>query len=188
MVNAITPCYTCHNCQRGFPSQCSQPLGGWKFANIKDGNMAEFFHVNDAVANLTPIPDDVSDEAATYTTDMMSTGFKGAENADIVLGGTAGVFGLGPVGLMAAAGARLLGAGCVIGVDSVPRRMELAKAYGVDEIVDLSKTDPVEAVMKLTKGEGVDSAMEAVGAQAPFESCIKVTRPGGNHIQYRISR
>ncbi|MBI4775231.1 MAG: NAD(P)-dependent alcohol dehydrogenase [Deltaproteobacteria bacterium] len=179
VVCAITPCYTCHNCQRGFTSQCTQPLGGWKFANIKDGNMAEYFHVNDAVANLTPIPADVSDEAAVYTTDMMSTGFKGAENADIVLGGTAAVFGLGPVGLMAAVGARLLGAGLVIGVDKAPQRMKLAKEYGVDEIVDLSKGDPVASIMKLTHGEGVDSAMEAVGAQAPFEDCIKATRPGG---------
>ena len=179
VVSAITPCYVCHNCQRGFTSQCTQPLGGWKFANIKDGNMAEYFHVNDAVSNLAPIPDDVSDEAAVYTTDMMSTGFKGAENADIVLGGTAAVFGLGPVGLMAVVGARLLGAGLVIGVDSVPQRMDLAKEYGADVVVDLSKTDPVEAIMNLTHGEGVDSAMEAVGAQAPFEGCIKVTRPGG---------
>ena len=179
VVNAITPCYTCHNCQRGFTSQCTQPLGGWKFANIKDGNMAEYFHVNEAVSNLAPIPDDVSEEAAVYTTDMMSTGFKGAENADIVLGGTAAVFGLGPVGLMAVVGARLLGAGLVIGVDSVPQRMDLAKEYGADVVVNLSKTDPVEAIMNLTHGEGVDSAMEAVGAQAPLEGCIKVTRPGG---------
>jgi threonine dehydrogenase-like Zn-dependent dehydrogenase len=154
-------------------------LGGWKFANIKDGNMAEYFHVNDAVANLTPIPDDVADEAAVYTTDMMSTGFKGAENADILLGGTAAVFGLGPVGLMAAVGARLLGAGLVIGVDSVPQRMNQAKEYGVDEVVDLSKTNPVEAIMALTNGEGVGSAMEAVGAQTSLEDCIKATRPGG---------
>ena len=179
VVSAITPCYICHNCQRGFTSQCTQPLGGLKFANIKDGNLAEYFHVNDAVSNLAPIPDDVSDEAAVYATDMMSTGFKGAENADIVMGGTAAVFGLGPVGLMAVVGARLLGAGLVIGVDSVPQRMDLAKEYGADVVVDLSKTDPVEAIMNLTHGEGVDSAMEAVGAQASLEGCIKVTRPGG---------
>ncbi len=179
VINAITPCFSCHNCQRGFPSQCTQPLGGWKFANIKDGNMAEYFHVNNADANLTAIPDDVSDEAACYTTDMMSTGFKGAENADIVLGGTAAVFGLGPVGLMAIAGAKLLGAGLIIGVDCVPQRFDLAKQYGADVVVDFKKVDAIEEIMKLTNGEGVDSAMEAVGAAGPFESCVKVTRPGG---------
>lgn len=179
VVNAITPCYKCHNCQRGFTSQCGEPLGGWKFANIKDGSFAEYFHVNDADANLTSIPDEVSDEAACYTTDMMSTGFKGAENADIALGGTAAVFGMGPVGQMAAVGARLLGAGCVIAVDNIPHRLELAKEYGADVLINYDEQDAVEEIVNLTNGEGVDSSMEAVGAQIPLENCIKVTRPGG---------
>ncbi len=179
VVNAITPCYKCHNCQRGFTSQCTEPLGGWKFANIKDGSFAEYFHVNDADANLTLIPDEVSDEAACYATDMMSTGFKGAENADIVLGGSAVVFGMGPVGLMAVAGARLLGAGLVIAVDSVPHRLELAKEYGADRTINFNDTDAIEEIIKITNGEGVDSAIEAVGSQATLENCIKATRPGG---------
>lgn len=179
VVGAITPCYKCHNCQRGFTSQCGEPLGGWKFANIKDGSFAEYFHVNDADANLTFIPDGVSDEAACYTTDMMSTGFKGAENADIVLGGSAAVFGLGPVGQMAVAGARLLGAGLIIAVDNLPHRLELAKEYGADVAINFDETDAVEEILRLTDGEGVDSAMEAVGAQAPLENCIKATRAGG---------
>ena len=83
-VNAITPCYKCENCLRGYTSQCTQMLGGWKFANIKDGVFAEYFHVNDAQANLAPIPKSVPDEAAVYTTDMMSTGFMGAEHANIL--------------------------------------------------------------------------------------------------------
>jgi len=179
VVNAITPCFRCHNCQRGFTSQCTEALGGWKFANIKDGNMAEYFHVNDADPNLTLIPEGVSDEAACYTTDMMSTGFKGAENADIVLGGSAVVFGAGPVGLMATVGARLLGAGLLIVVDNVPHRLQLAKEYGADVVLDYSKMDVVAEIKRLTNGEGVDSSMDAVGMQKPFENCIKVTRPGG---------
>jgi threonine dehydrogenase-like Zn-dependent dehydrogenase len=178
VVNAITPCYKCHNCQRGFTSQCCEPLGGWKFANIKDGSFAEYFHVNDADANLTHIPKDVSNEAACYTTDMMSTGFKAAENADIVLGGSAVVFGAGPVGQMAAVGARLLGAGLVIVVDKVPHRLKLAKDYGCDVTINYEEVDAVEEIMKLTNKEGVDSAIEAVGAQKPFENCINCTRPG----------
>ena len=70
-----------------------------------------YFHVNDAEANLALIPDTVSDEAAVYTSDMMSTGFMGAENANIPLGGSVAVFAQGPVGLMSTAGAKLLGAG-----------------------------------------------------------------------------
>jgi threonine dehydrogenase-like Zn-dependent dehydrogenase len=178
-VNAITPCYKCENCLRGYTSQCTQMLGGWKFANIKDGVFAEYFHVNDAQANLAPIPDSVPDEAAVYTTDMMSTGFMGAEHASIPIGGTVAVFAQGPVGLMATAGARLLGAGLVIAVESVPKRQEMARHFGADIVVDYTKTDYVAEIMRLTDGQGVDSAIEALGSQETFEGCVKVTRPGG---------
>lgn len=178
-VNAITPCFKCHNCQRGYTSQCHDMLGGWKFANVRDGSFAEYFLVNDAMANLAPIPDGLTDEQALYTTDMMSTGFAGAENANIPIGGSVAVFAQGPVGLMATVGARLLGAGLVIGVETMPNRQELARHYGADEIVDYEDVDPVEAIMELTDGAGVDAAIEALGAQATFEACVKVTRPGG---------
>lgn len=178
-VNAITPCYQCENCLRGYPSQCTQMLGGWKFANIKDGVFAEYFHVNAAEANLAPIPAKVPDEAAVYTCDMMSTGFIGAEHANIPIGGSVAIFAQGPVGLMATAGARLLGAGLVIAVETIPRRKELARHFGADVLVDFVHQDPVEAILGLTAGQGVDSAIEALGSQAAFEACIKVTRPGG---------
>ncbi len=178
-INAITPCYKCENCLRGYTSQCQQMLGGWKFANIKDGVFAEYFHVNDAEANLAPIPPSVPDEAAVYTCDMMSTGFVGAEHADIPIGGTVAIFAQGPVGLMATVGARLLGAGLVIAVETVPLRKELAGYFGADVVVDFQQEDPVQAILKLTDGQGVDSSIEALGSQATFEACIKVTRPGG---------
>ncbi len=178
-VNAITPCFHCENCLRGYPSQCTQMLGGWKFANVKDGNLAEYFHVNDAMANLAPIPHTLRDEQAVYCTDMMSTGLIAAENAHIPIGGTAAIFAQGPVGLMATVGARLLGAGLVIAVETMPKRKELARHYGADVIVDFNEQDPVKAILDWTGGEGVDSAIEALGSPGSFEACVKVTRPGG---------
>ncbi len=178
-VGAITPCFQCDNCQRGYSSQCGEMLGGWKYANIKDGSFAEYFHVNDANANLTPIPDSISDDTAVYVCDMLSTGFMGAEHANIPLGGTVVVFAQGPVGLMATVGARLLGAGLVIGVDGVSERLKLSRHFGADVVLDFTQVDPVEEIRKLTGGVGVDSAIECLGAQATFEACIKATRPGG---------
>lgn len=178
-VNAITPCYQCENCLRGFTSQCTQMLGGWKFANVKDGAMAEYFHVNNAQANLAPIPSDLSNEKAVYCCDMLSTGFIGAENANIPIGGTVAIFAQGPVGLMATVGARLRGAGLIIGVESMPERKKLAKQFGVDVIVDFKEVDPVKTILELTDGNGVDSAIEALGSEKTFDACIKVTRPGG---------
>jgi threonine dehydrogenase-like Zn-dependent dehydrogenase len=178
-VNAITPCFHCEDCQRGFPSQCGGALGGWKFANVKDGNLAEFFHVNDAEANLAPIPSDVPDDLAVYACDMLSTGFVAAEHAAIPMGGSVAVFAQGPVGLMSTRGARLLGAGLVIAVESDPTRQKLALQYGADVVVDFAKTDAVAEILKLTGGQGVDSAIEALGSPKTFADCIRATRPGG---------
>ena len=179
IVGAITPDWGDPFTQGGHPSQSGGALGGWKFANTKDGVFAEYFHVNEADANLALIPDDVSDETAVYCCDMISTGLMAAENAHIPTGGTVAVFALGPVGLMSVAGARLLGAGLVIGIDSVPRRHELARTFGADAIVDNSKEDVVQRVLALTGGLGVDSAIEALGSADTLRNAVSVTRPGG---------
>jgi isopropanol dehydrogenase (NADP+) len=178
-VNAITPCFVCENCLRGYTSHCEQMLGGWKFANIKDGVFAEYFHVNQAEANLAVIPDSLDDEAAVYACDMMSTGFMGAEHANIPIGGVVIIFAQGPVGLMATAAARLLGAGLIVAVESVPERMALSEKYGADVVVDFTKKDPLKVIMKLTNGQGADSAIESLGSDKTFQDCVKATRPGG---------
>jgi isopropanol dehydrogenase (NADP+) len=179
LCGAITPDWGDPAAQAGHASQSGGPLGGWKFSNTKDGVFGEYFHVNEADANLAKIPDGVSDEVAVYCADMLSTGFMGAEHGDIPIGGTVAVFALGPVGLMAVAGAKLRGAGHVIGVESVPNRQKLGELYGVDEVVDFTREDPVQRIMELTDGEGVDTAIEALGQDVTFQSAVKVTKPGG---------
>jgi threonine dehydrogenase-like Zn-dependent dehydrogenase len=179
LVGAITPEWGSPAAQDGHSSQSNGPLGGWKFSNTKDGVFAEYFHVNEADANMARIPDSVPDEMAVYCCDMLSTGFMGAENGNIPIGGTVAVLAQGPVGLMSTAGAKLRGAGLIIGVESVPNRQALARSYGADEIVDFTTVDVVERVMELTDGEGVDTAIEALGADATFQTCVKVTKPGG---------
>lgn len=178
-VGAITPDWGSDAAQAGHSSQSGGALGGWKFANTKDGAFAEFVHVNEADANMALIPEGVSDEAAVYVTDMMSTGFMAAENATIPMGGTVAVFGQGPVGLMCTAGARLQGAGRIFAVETVPDRQELARTYGADEIVDFREVDPVQRILKLTGDEGVDAAIEAIGSSDVISQCVAVTKPGG---------
>jgi threonine dehydrogenase-like Zn-dependent dehydrogenase len=178
-VNAVTPCYRCSYCQRGFTSQCGGPLGGYRYTAQMDGNMAEYFVVPAAAANLTPIPDGVRDDQAVYTCDMLSTGFMGAEHAYLELGETVAIFAQGPVGLCATIGASLKGAGQIIAVESRPERQALAKRFGADVIVDFTKGDPVEQIMDLTGGQGVDAAIEAFGFPQTFEACVRVTKAGG---------
>jgi isopropanol dehydrogenase (NADP+) len=154
-------------------------LGGIKFEIQREGNLAEYFFVNDANYNLTPIPASLTDEQAVYTTDMLTTGLAGAENAEIPPGGTVAVFAQGPVGLCATMMARLLGAGLVIAVESKPDRKALAKKVGADVVVDPTHGDVAEQIRQLTGGEGVDSAIEALGHPVTFANCLKATRPGG---------
>src|SRR5690349_13003961 len=179
VVGAITPDWGDPASQAGHSSQSGGPLGGWKFANSKDGVFAEYFHVNEADANMAKIPNSVPDEVAVYCCDMLSTGFMGAEHGNIPIGGTVAVFAEGPVGLMATVGAKLRGAGLVIGVESIPKRQDLARHYGADVIVDFTKEDPVQRILAMTDGIGVDTAIEALGADITFQNCIKVTKPGG---------
>ncbi|MCU4800894.1 NAD(P)-dependent alcohol dehydrogenase [Halobacteria archaeon HArc-gm2] len=178
-VGAITPDWNSLAAQDGHPSQSNEALGGWKFANVKDGTFAEYAHVNDADGNMAHIPDGVTDHEATYVADMLSTGFAGAENAAIPMGGTVAVFAQGPVGLMATKGAALQGAGEIIAVETMDNRKQLAREYGADQVVDFADVDPVEAIMDLTDGEGVDAAIEALGADETLQDCIEVTKPGG---------
>jgi threonine dehydrogenase-like Zn-dependent dehydrogenase len=85
VVGAITPDWGKAASQACHPSQSGKALCGWKLANVKDGVFAEYFHVNDAGANLAIIPEGVSDDAAICCANMMLTGFMGAKNANIPL-------------------------------------------------------------------------------------------------------
>jgi len=155
-------------------------------SHTKDGVFAEYFHVNNADANLAPIPDTVSDEAACYASDMMSTGFKGIEEARIPIGGTVAIFAQGPVGLMATVAARLSGAATIIAVDKRPNRLELSKYYGADIILNFTEVDPDDEILDLTEGIGVDASIEAIGSQMALDSCIRATRPGGTVVNLGI--
>ena len=186
VAGAITPSGWSNACLCGFCSQDGagtatgwKPMGGWKFGNTIDGCQAEYVLVPDAMANLAPVPDGLSDEQVLMCPDIMSTGFSGAERAGIRIGDSVAVFAQGPLGLCASAGAKLRGASLVIGVDRIPARLEMARRMGCDHVIDSSRVDPVDEILKLTGGRGVDAAIEALGTQATFEACLRVLRPGG---------
>jgi threonine dehydrogenase-like Zn-dependent dehydrogenase len=184
LVGAITPCGQCHACLSGHLSQCGhgsgyEAIGGWRFGNTIDGAQAEYLLVPNAQANLAPIPEDVTDEQAVLLADIASTGFSGAESGGVKIGDTVVVFAQGPIGLCATAGARLMGATTVIGVDSDPARLAMARRMGADVALDFTSVDVVEEVRRLTGGTGADVAIEALGTQWTFESALRCLRPGG---------
>jgi threonine dehydrogenase-like Zn-dependent dehydrogenase len=186
IAGAITPSGHSAACLCGCLSQDGagtkhgfKPLGGWRFGNTIDGAQAEYLLVPDAMTNLAPIPDALTDEQVLMCPDIMSTGFSGAESGKVRIGDTVAVFAQGPIGLCATAGARLMGATTIIAVDAVPARMAISRKMGADHVVDFSKGDPVDEIMRLTDGRGVDVAIEALGRQQTFEAALRVLRPGG---------
>ncbi len=179
VVPAITPDWRTSEVQRGYHQHSGGMLAGWKFSNIKDGVFGEFFHVNDADMNLAHLPKEIPLEAAVMIPDMMTTGFHGAELAEIELGATVAVLGIGPVGLMAVAGAKLRGAGRIIAVGSRPVCVDAAKYYGATDIVNY-KNGPIESqIMDLTEGKGVDAAIIAGGNADIMATAVKIVKPGG---------
>ena len=186
IAGAITPSGHSNACLCGCLSQDGagtrhgfKAIGGWKFGNTIDGCQAEYVRVPDAMANLAPVPDSLTDEQVLMCPDIMSTGFSGAESGNIRIGDTVAVFAQGPIGLCATVGARLMGATTIITVDSVPRRMEMSRQLGADHAISFKDVDPVDEIMRLTDGRGVDVAIEALGTQTTFEGALRVLRPGG---------
>ncbi|HZI47958.1 MAG TPA: alcohol dehydrogenase catalytic domain-containing protein [Pyrinomonadaceae bacterium] len=183
LVGAITPCGQCRACLSGYLSQCGhgagyEALGGWRFGNTINGAQAEYLLVPYAQANLAKIPDELTDEQVVLLADIASTGFSGAESGQIKMGDAVVVFAQGPIGLCATAGAKLMGAALIIGVDGDANRLAMSKKMGADVVLDYRECDPIAEVQKLTS-DGADVAIEALGTQQTFESALRCLRPGG---------
>ena len=154
LVGAITPCGQCRACLSAQWAQCGhgegfEAIGGWRFGNTINGAQAEYLLVPNAQANLAKIPDELTDEQVVLLADIASTGFSGAESANIRIGDTVVVFAQGPIGLCSTAGAKLMGASFIIGVDSDPVRMKMAKRMGADVVLDPKQCDVVAEVKRL---------------------------------------
>jgi alcohol dehydrogenase len=183
LVGAITPCGQCHACLSGHLSQCGQgegyrALGGWKLGNTVHGTQAEYVRIPNAQANLAKIPAELKDEQVVLLADIASTGISGAESGGVRIGDSVAVFAQGPIGLCATAGAKLMGAALIIGIDGDETRLRFARKMGADVVLDYRKQDVVAEIKRLTGG-GADVAIEALGTQQTFESALRCLRPGG---------
>ena len=179
IIPAITPDWNSVEAQRGFAMHSGGMLAGWKFSNFKDGVFGEFFHVNDADGNLAKLPEGMDPAAACMLSDMVPTGFHGAELAQIEFGDSVCVIGIGPVGLMSVAGTALRGAARIFAVGSRPNCIEAARAYGADEIINYREGDIAEQILDKTCGKGVDKVIVAGGDGDTFIDAVKMLKPGG---------
>ena len=168
-------CGSCRNCNGGWTSFClrTNPTDGvdgaaYGYASMGpyDGGQAELLRVPYADFNLLRLPQGTDFENDfTMLSDIFPTGFHGAVLGEVGVGDSVVVYGAGPVGLMAAHSAHLLGASRVFVVDKAPDRLKLAESIGATAI-DFSQGDAVEQVLDATDGLGTDRGIECVGYQA----------------------
>ncbi|MER7459156.1 zinc-dependent alcohol dehydrogenase [Micromonospora sp. NPDC126480] len=176
-------CGHCTSCQRGLYSVCENsnpnagvaekvmghsPAGIFGYSHLLGGyagGQAEYVRVPFADVGPVKVPDDVPDEQAVMLADVFPTGYMGAEMCDIKPGDVVAVWGAGPVGLLAAASARLLGAGRVVVIDRYPYRLRLAAEHAGADTINYADTDVLDALNEMTAGRGPDACIDAVGLE-----------------------
>ncbi len=180
LVSCITACGRCQYCREARYGQCLGG-GGWILGHLIDGTQAEYVRVPFADNSTYAVPAGVSDDDVLMLADIVPTGYEvGVLNGHVQPGDLVTVVGAGPVGLSAIMGARLFSPRLVVAIDLVDSRLEAAKRFGADVVVNNSRQDPLEVVRELSAGLGADVAIEAVGTPNTFELATTLIRPCGH--------
>lgn len=183
-------CGHCDACEKGMTSLCENsnpnshiaetmlghsPAGVFGYSHMLGGyagGQAEFVRVPFADFGPMKVDDDLTDEQVLFLTDILPTGYMGAEMCNIKPGDVVAVWGAGPVGQFAIASAYLLGAEKVIAIDRFKYRLEMAKNKAKAEIINYEETSVKEALLDMTGGRGPDACIDAVGMEAHAHSPI----------------
>jgi threonine dehydrogenase-like Zn-dependent dehydrogenase len=174
VIPSTIGCGICSYCRSGYYSQCDNAnpkgkgtafFGGPEESGGFDGLQAEKARVPYANVGLVKLPDTVTDDDAIMLSDIFPTGYFGAKLAQVKSGDTVAVFGCGPVGQFVITSLKLLGVGRIFAVDTIPSRLEMARAQGA-EVIDFNEEHPVMAIREMTHGTGVDRAVDAVGVDS----------------------
>ena len=177
-ANCETFCGECYFCKKGFINNCQN--GGWKLGCSIDGCQAEYVKVPYADTGLTKIPENLSYKNALFVGDILASGYFGAELCEVSPEDIVAVIGCGPVGLCSMISAKIMGAKTVIGIDTDPLRLKVAKEQSLaDYIFNSLECDIEEEIKTLTFGRGADKVIEAAGGENTFEMSWKIARPNG---------
>lgn len=179
LVSCVSACGACRFCREGRYGQCLGG-GGWILGYMIDGTQAEFVRVPFADTSTYPVPAGVSDEDLLMLSDILPTSYEvGVLNGRIAPGDVVAIVGAGPIGLSAMMTARLFSPSHIVAIDLADTRLEAAKRFGADVVVNNGRDNPLKAVRDLTDGLGADVAIEAVGLPSTFELATELVRPGG---------
>jgi threonine dehydrogenase-like Zn-dependent dehydrogenase len=170
-------CGDCWMCSHELYSQCETTqnyetkkgaslFGYTHLYGAVPGGQAEYLRVPMAHFGPIKVPEGPPDTRFLFLSDVLPTAWQAVAYADLEPGETVAVWGLGPIGQMAARIALHRGAGRVIGVDQVPARLAMAQRHGVETLDFRAVDDPVDVVRELTGGRGADRVIDAVGMEA----------------------
>ena len=179
IVYHISGCGVCNNCRRGYYISCTSPFRaayGWQ----RNGGMGEYILADEK--DLIALPDELTYKDGAQVACGFGTVYEGLEKVGVNGNDAVLVTGLGPVGLATLMLARAMGANKLIGVDTVPERLEIAKSKGLADEVFLSDASALDKVMELTGGNGVERAVDCSGNTYGRQLAIRATRKWGRVV------
>ncbi len=172
-IMPVIPCRHCDFCQSGEYSLCDNFI---RLGTRVDGCFAEYVKVGPE--NLLKLPPTVDYESASLL-EPSSVALHTVKRPGIAPGDVVAVLGCGPIGLLIAQWAKILGAKRVFGVDIAQVKLEIARKTGITDCINAKDEDPVEVVMRETQGKGADLVLEAAGSESTLEQSIRMTRKLG---------
>lgn len=174
-ANCETFCGECWFCRHGFINNCER--GGWEIGCSIDGCQAEYVRVPYADTGLTKLPDNVTYENALFVGDILSSGYFGAELAEVKAGDIVAVIGSGPVGLCAMICAKLMGSEKIIAIDVDENRLKTAKEHAYADYLINPNSEDIEKAVKKIVPRGADAVIECAGTDQTFQMAWKIARP-----------
>ncbi|WP_326547726.1 zinc-dependent alcohol dehydrogenase family protein [Mycolicibacterium sp. ND9-15] len=180
LVSCVTACGSCRYCREASYGQCLNG-GGWILGHLIDGTQAEYVRVPYADNSTHKVPEGVSDEQMILLADILPTSYEvGVLNGKVRPGDVVVIIGAGPIGLAAILTAKLYSPSRIVAIDMADSRLEAARKFGADVVVNNGRDDPQAVIAELTGGLGADVTMEAVGVPDTFELAVRLVRAGGH--------
>lgn len=176
-VDPSIPCGECEFCRKGHPNLCRNLrfCGLWP----DDGSLREFMLMPGR--NCFPVPDSIDDIEAALL-EPLGIAIHAVDLAKLKIEESVAVLGAGPIGLMILEITQLAGAHPIIVTERLPWRVDMARRYGADIVIDITKEDPVQAVMEATDGRGADVVFEAAWGGEAVAQAAEMACPGGQLV------
>jgi len=174
-VVPLIPCRSCEFCQLGEYAQC---ISYDYLGSRSNGGFAEYVRV--PARNVISLPENLDFESGAFT-EPVSVALHGIRRTEVDSDGSIVIFGAGPIGIIIAQWARILGIKRIFIVDILKQKLEVARGYGFEDCINGAESDPVNIVKQKTGG-GADLSIEASGSPKSFVQCVEATRNFGKVI------